>query len=363
MQSRARRLRSPSRWSTPCHAPSEVHSARISAPSHSYETVQPRERQRERACRVGAAALHLLVMCSVAALTIPLAQDGLVTSATVLTLLLLVHWLLVSVCTCSKLVLVASWLVGATWQPLLSGYLPSSWDVATAWLPASIGFTAAIGAAAIRLPHRTFAFEVPLLQAVAHRLGAVASLFSTAWLDAGHGRAGSATGTEGAPGFVILLLVRLWCMVCVAAVEVAMIPGAALSVVTAAALSALGGDVDHELYGSVDGVQSCDTESEAPLVILLHGHGFNAAMWGRYTVSFTLAGYSTMCVSYERYSRLLHQCAPEEGIAQLAEVAAREIRGHLPRRQAAHEQWKGQRQAHGQRQRHERARKDRKSVV
>ena len=117
-----------------------------------------------------------------------------------------------------------------------------------------------------------------------------------------------------------------------------MAPGAALSILATAALTAIGGDFDQYDVGSDHRPTKLPEDIEPPLVILLHGHKFNAAMWGRYAVSFALRGLPTLAINFERHGLLLHTAAHDEGVAELAAVVAREIEGKLlrpaPRRRA-----------------------------
>jgi len=116
-----------------------------------------------------------------------------------------------------------------------------------------------------------------------------------------------------------------------------MIPGAALSIIATAILARLGGDFDHlePWQGHASGApfrpksETTQKTRTPPLIVLLHGHKFNSAMWGRYIVSFAFAGYECVSVDYELHSPLRNSAAHDEGIAELAAVAARALTSKL----------------------------------
>ena len=272
---------------------------------------------RETACRVAACALQGLALCCAAALAMPLAFDGQPLASLLSATLLMVLWAGISTCTWSKQVCVGSVLFGALWLRPVSRSSSldaiTSYDWVVAWMCASLGFTASIGAASIRLPERALTLELAWLRVAASTLNPLSLASSAEHLLAAFGHL---------PW--LLKAIRCWCVACTLSVEVAMLPGAMLSIVTTAVLTALGGDLDHE----VDPQSTCSTRAAAaprPLVVLFHGHGFNSAMWGRFITSLSLADYSTVTVSYELHNALMSSPAPDEGIAELAVVAAREV--------------------------------------
>ena len=290
----------------------------------------------ETASRAGAFILLAIEYCSalgLAAAALPTthlpSDNGSYGRAAFVFTILVSLWSAISTCACSKQAIVAGVLFGWRLQPATRFGFASSpaWDVMVAWLLGSLGFTAAIGAASIRIPRSSFACERVALRYVSSALGAAAEL---GWTDTAASHS-SKLGATSLVAWIQSCVARVWCIVCVIAVEAAMVPGAALSVVATAALTAIGGTFDHASLQADDGAHqehdgaAPDTGDAAPLIVLVHGHKFNAAMWGRYVVSFALARRPSVAVNYEVEGRLLNSAAHDQGLAELAAVMARDL--------------------------------------
>ena len=305
------------------------HRRRTASPARKCKSEEAAQSVRRRACLMGAWILHAIEAAS--ALAIALLADGSEDSLCFSCLLVLL-WSTISSCACSKQGIVGGIIASVVCLPNLP-----LWG---AWLFGSLGFTAAIGAASIRIP---YASERSLMCAVSRTLGAISTGVGCTDLLWQHEADGRSSGIIATPtARALRLFVQGFCLACVAAVEVAMLPGAALSIVATAALTALGGDFDH--------FDECDAHHAPrpaagmgpeepfvePLVVLLHGHRFNAAMWGRYVVSLALAKQSTLAVNYERDGILMNAAARGDGLAELAAVAASElaakVRARKPRK-------------------------------
>lgn len=98
-----------------------------------------------------------------------------------------------------------------------------------------------------------------------------------------------------------------------------------LSIVATRLTAALGGRFEHPTPRREEGAASSHRESAEPLIVFFHGHGFNAAMWGRFVLSLSLAGYATLCVNYELHSPLMNSPGRHESIADLGAVVAEQL--------------------------------------
>jgi hypothetical protein len=135
----------------------------------------------------------------------------------------------------------------------------------------------------------------------------------------------------GMVSYIERCVFKVWCVACVISVEVAMLPGAALSIVATATIVALGGRFEHRPVKVDYCAAQQDHHIADPIIVLFHGHGFNAAMWGRFVVSLSLAGYATVCVNYELQSLMMNAPASHESIADLAALVEQQLAAKMVR--------------------------------